>query len=330
MFKIGIKRHGMRVGWCVLVLLALGAVDRAVLANVGRKSSANRFHTKLEKITAHRGSAALILGNSTTEQWLTPAFLAEVLGTPSEEVTDATLSGCYPSCSHNVVSQLLAQNRHYDRVFLGLNLYELCEAVSRRRLLEETSGRPLADFPELLGMHLRSMDPATSFGRFVGVTASDVYSDAFFVQRYYFQSIYGETKRHDAHAWYSPSGRSPAAKRKRFRAECGYGDAETAMTKAVLHSLLVDLSQLSNHTFLLLLPDKALASKASGAEQRWVTHRAVMRQLAQATPHVDLLDLSVGEHVAEHYFRDPIHLTKRGYQKQKAAFQRALRALAAP
>ena len=97
------------------------------------------------------------------------------------------------------------------------------------------------------------------------------------------------------------------------------------MMKSVLADVLDDLDAMTERTFLLLLPDRSLARGKGDVKHRWQLHRDFVEGLVDGRPGVTLIDLSRGRHVQPRFFRDEVHLTRRGVVLQTRAFRRALK-----
>jgi hypothetical protein len=315
--------------WLMVVTGALLGVDGLVMAPIGAKSDANRFRTSLKRIVNHGDAEALILGSSTTGQWLDSRFLARTLKVPRGRILGATLSGCYASCSWNVVRQLRAAGRRFEQAYIGISHYQTCERPTRKRIYEATTGLPLRDWPLAFQAFALGQRPAETFARFWGVQLSTAYADAFFAQSFYAKAAFGRPSADGAHRWAS-DGKRPGSKGSTWRPYCGYEDAEVRFEQAVLHRLMDDLGAIARRTFVIVLPDRELAKGGADVKARWAKHRAFLRGLENDHDHVTLVDLSRGKHVRTRNFRDGVHWTKNGVRLHRAAFRRAHAEVRAP
>lgn len=327
--------NARRVNWLALglVLVALFALDRQLGPRSGKGSEFGLLENQTKRLATKPKAKVLILGQSTTGQWLTPGNLSHLLGVPTSKILDGHLSGCQPDCTYAEVRRLLAEKRHFKEAFFGVNLYTLCEGESRRRVASQLVTLPLADTFTLANHYWNTEEPTRYFGALAALSISRAYLDPDFVQR----QLTG--------AWIDPRARSNywmdegfvdqlARGGKPLRQNvptkdrsCALGDDEIAFKKSILESLLGDLEQLSDRTYLMALPDRSLVKTRTDSEtaRRFTKFVELMRDAASSHPKIKFLDLASPGPRARSHYRDAFHLTGAGMIHQNRVLIRALR-----
>ena len=97
-----------------------------------------------------------------------------------------------------------------------------------------------------------------------------------------------------------------------------------ALKLAFTNALLDDLGELSEITYLMLLPDQSRALKDPMHQQRWAAHVAAHKKLVSGRPWVKLLDLTAPDEIKPHHFKDGFHLKRSAYRQQQARLKKAL------
>ena len=97
-----------------------------------------------------------------------------------------------------------------------------------------------------------------------------------------------------------------------------------ALKLAFTAALLDDLKDLSEMTYLMLLPDQSRALKEPLHQQRWAAHIAAHEKLVSRRPWVKLLDLSAPDFIRAHHFKDGFHLKRSAYKEQQQRLRNAL------
>lgn len=326
--------NARRVNWLALglVLVALFALDRQLGPRSGKGSEYGLLENQTKRLVTKPKAKVLILGQSTTGQWLTPSNLGHLLGIPASKILDGHLSGCQPDCTYAEVRRLLAEKRHFKEAFFGVNLYTLCEGESRRRVASEVVTLPLADTFTLANHYWNTEEPTRYFGALAALSVSKAYLDPDFVQRQLF-GAWIDPKAHSDY-WMDQGivdqlalGRRPQRLNRPTRdRSCALEDDEIAFKMSIIESLLTDLEQLSDRTFLMALPDRSLVKTSKDPEtaRRWTKFVELMRKVTSTHPKVTFLDVaSPGPRMRSQY-RDSFHLTGTGMVHQNRVLVRLL------
>jgi hypothetical protein len=239
-----------------------------------------------------------------------------MFGLRTDDVLDAHINGCHQDCTWAEVRRLLAEGHHFDVAFYGTNLFQLCEYPHTKRALQQRELLPPADRLDLLRLYLHSQHPLAQVGRFVGGGISAVYADTTATQREAALRVLGRAD--PDRAWVRPALEEPAQP-----PACAYGADEVAYKRAVSAALFADLGRLAERTYVLLLPDATLDSRDPAHVRAWERHRALHRELAQASEHVVLIDLAIA-HPAEDY-TDGVHLQPQAGVEQRRLLYKQLR-----
>ena len=123
-----------------------------------------------------------------------------------------------------------------------------------------------------------------------------------------------------AYRWYRDD--APAASEV---LSCRYEDDDIAYKHAISEALLDDLQGLADHVFLMMLPDRSVGLDESEHGARWQKHLALHRAMADARPHVTLIDLVHDGVRDERMFRDGFHLNRQGMAIQQRLFTRRMK-----
>ena len=92
-------------------------------------------------------------------------------------------------------------------------------------------------------------------------------------------------------------------------------------------SMVDDLKALTDHVYIMLLPDRSVALADPEHRRRWAAHLALHRYLAASRDWVTIIDLVPDGVKTARDFTDGFHLHKRGKKQQLALFDRRLEAL---
>ena len=271
---------------------------------------ANRPHAKVA-----------IMGSSTSKDWLPERELARLVGVRAGQVLDAHINGCHQGCTWAQVRALRAQGRRFKYIFFGTNLFQLCEDIHSKRVLQQQMMLPRADIPELFGLYARAEQPLQYMSRFIGMQASDAYGDTRVIQSSLARSLFGRGRR--GHEWRWVSARRPARARKVN--VCTYEPERVAYKRAVSQALYRDLSAMAEHVFIMLLPDPSVGQAEHRA--KWDDHYELQRSLIKAHSNVHLVDLVDEGARSWSSFRDSIHLHRRAMPAQLKLFKRRVREL---
>jgi hypothetical protein len=315
-----------------LVLATLLLLDRTLAPDGEKGSEYGLLQRQARRLEGERNASVLVLGQSTTGQWLTPRNLGKILRRPARSVLDGHLSGCHPDCSYAEVRKLVADGRHFRETFFGVNLFTLCEGEARRRVASELLTLPLEDTWLMARHYWHAEQPTEFLGSMAALLVSHGYRDPEFVQRRVFgelmsprgkPSLWIEQRRVDAIA---NRGRHPKKKPQPDRS-CSLEPEDIGFKMSVLDALIADLSALSDHTYLLALPDRTLRDRSSNPEmaRRWTRFVTLLREVAASRPGVELLDLATDGPSKSSHYRDSFHLSPAGIRYQNRALKRALR-----
>jgi len=308
--------------YIVPTLLALWFLDQWLSRDrtVGWERNAIRGYEW--RWTKADGKRVALFGSSTAVDWLPARFVARLLGVKEDEVLDAHINGCHQDCTHAVVRRAVLEGRRFEATFFGVNLFQQCDDLHPKRILQQQTVLPTRDLPLALGLYLRAEQPLQAMGRFLGNTLSGAYGDTAALQAQWRRDWLGAPRPGDAHRWYS--ARAPAKRPPPF---CDYAPEHVAYKLAVTGALLDDLGTISGRVYLLLLPDVTLSMlDEPGRREAWEAHRAAHRALAASRPFVRLIDLSVDGASEPADFSDGFHLSRRGVMRQQRLLTRELQA----
>ncbi|MBU0552821.1 hypothetical protein KKF91_19665 [Myxococcota bacterium] len=264
-----------------------------------------------------------ILGSSTSKDWLPRHWLGQQIGRPPADILDAHINGCHQGCTWASVQRLRQRQHRFDMVFMGTNLFQLCEYPHSKRVLQQQMQTPATAIPALFGIYASAEQPLLYMGRFLGMTLSGAYGDPLAVQSAAAREVFGPGKRGQAWRWSRPRPLSADDTPR-----CTYSPSAVALKRAFTEALLDDLLDISDHVYLMLLPERAMADPKDAQLQAALTaHRALHAALAEARPGVTLIDLIEGGALERNQYRDSIHLNARGVPVQQRLFAQRLKAL---
>lgn len=270
----------------------------------------------LQRMRASSARSVVLLGSSTSRDWLPPRSLAAIFGVRTEDVLDAHINGCHQDCTWAQVRRMLENGRHFDVAFYGTNLFQLCEYPHTKRELQQRELLPASDRLALLELYAHSQHPLAHVGRFVGGAISEVYADTTATQREGARRLLG--REDPDRSWIAAP---PDAAREPPR--CSYDEDAIAYKTAASRALLEDLGRLADRTYLLLLPDATRLSDDPDDIAAWEAHRALHRELADRYAHVTLIDLAAPR-PAEDY-TDGVHLRPQVGVEQRRLLHERLR-----
>ena len=311
--------------YIVPTLLALWFLDQVLSRDrsVGWERNAMRGYEW--RWTKADGRGVILLGSSTAVDWLTPEYLAPLLGVRQNQLLDAHVNGCHQDCAHAIVRRAVQEDRHFKLAIVGVNQFQQCDDLHPKRILQQHTLLPTRDLPAALARHARGEQPLLAAGRLLGNTLSGAYGDTNFLQGEWRDRLLGEHAPKQAHRWYTPV--APPRPPPPF---CDYAPARVAYKLAVTEAMLDDLGQISDRVVLVLLPDISLSQPDPERAAAWSTHRERHQQIAASRPFVTLIDLSEGGAKDPADFKDGHHLSKRGRSIQQRLFARALAAAGLP
>lgn len=318
----------------LVVLVGLWGLDRSLAPRGDRGSEYGTIQKQARRLETKPDASILVLGQSTTGRWLTPRNLGRLLKKPQAKILDAHLSGCHPDCSYAEVRNLLAQGRHFDEVYFGVNLFTLCEGESRRRVAAELLTLPVEDTFAMARHYFAAQEPTRYFGALAALTVSHAYWDPAYVQRR-LSGGWGLPKK--ARDWWmsqrdvdlvSSDQRVPKSKKPNQDRSCAVDEEpRVAFKMSVLEALMKDLGRLADHTYLMALPDRTLTARRSNREmqKRWDTFTRLLRDVAQSEPTVEFVDLASHGPPHPSHYRDSFHLSALGIKYQNRQLSHYLR-----
>src|SRR5262245_61477172 len=101
---------------------------------------------RLDKSSAREG---ILLGSSTSADWLPTPMIERMLGAASGGVVDAHINGCHQDCTHAEVLKLLGEKRHYRFALYATNQFQMCEYEESKRVMHQRMMTPAEDLPEV-------------------------------------------------------------------------------------------------------------------------------------------------------------------------------------
>lgn len=317
-----VRRALALVQWTLALALVPGLVwlDRELSddGTLGRERHAVRGG--LMRI-AERPDAdgVVILGSSTSRDWIAIHWLPRVFGEEPQDVLDAHVNGCHQGCAWAEVRRLLAQGRHFRVALFGTNQFQMCEEEHSKRVLQHRELAPEGDvLPDLLA-YLHAQRPLRWIARHAFGTLSGVYADTLSVQKKLGDPILGKASRRANRAFIRPVSDAHRT------VWCPYSDRDIAYKRALSRRLYVDLARLADETFILLLPDRSLVEGGPQVQAAWERHRQVQRELVAEHESLHLLDFTAGQQYSHDDFKDPVHVTMRHGGRMRARFQTLLR-----
>ena len=289
----------------------------------------NTVRNALARQATNKTSGVVLLGSSTSADWLPVALLARLTRHRATDVLDAHINGCHQPCTYAEVRGLLARERNFDLAFFGTSLFQACEYRHSKRQLQDALLLPTSDTARLFANYAHASEPLDYMARYLASLTSGAYGDTEVLQDGGRRSLFGAPT---AKSWTWSSTVAPPSPPI---SSCDFTDEAIAYKLAVTAALLDDLGRLSKHTVLMLLPDATLSDPSPVHVERWIRFRQTHEALVSGRSWVTLLDLSTDAaadtakdtfaHRPEH-FRDGIHLSPAGMKLQQALLEKKLAA----
>ncbi len=305
------------------VLLGLWFLDNALSKDRYIGWERNSVRNSAHRWAARKKAKVVILGSSTSKDWIKPSWLAKQVGKRPGDVLDAHINGCHQGCTYAEVRRLLDRGRHFEVAFFGTNLFQLCEFAHSKRVLQQTLMLPSHDIPRLFGIYTHAEQPLQYMARFAGIKLSGAYGDTAALQRGFKEGLWGKGRRGHEHRWY----RKRRPRKDKPPLSCAYSDDEVAYKWALSEALFDDLAELAERSYLLFLPDRTASLDDPDHQERWRRHRALHEAAAAARPHLEFVDLVTDGPTDPKYFRDGYHLSSKGMKLQRALFEKRMKAL---
>lgn len=272
-----------------------------------------------KRLKASKARNTILLGSSTSVDWLRPKMVEKLFRLSSGTVVDAHVNGCHQGCTFSQVKGLLKKRKHYKRAFYGTNEFQICEEDHSKRIMQHQMMLPVEDLPELFAQYSQAQQPLRNIARYFGITLSSVYGDTNFLQRQWSHKLIGAPRRGRDHRWYKK-------KRKRTMKEhwCDYSPDKVAYKLSLSKALYGSMLRLADDVFILLLPDQTLSDKDPEKKRVWQLHRKSHQQIADSDEHLHLIDLSQGGAHLPRHFRDGYHLSGEGTRIQQTLLAKLL------
>ncbi|MCA9694920.1 MAG: hypothetical protein KC636_35405 [Myxococcales bacterium] len=306
---------------CALALLPLLAwADRALSDHGALGWERNAVRGGLAKLAKQPdASGVLLLGSSTSRDFLRMAWLAAQFRVAPAEAVDGHINGCHQGCTWAEVRRLLAEGRHFEVAVFGVNLLQMCEHAHSKRVLQHRLLLPRGETLSLWRHYLRAEAPLRYVARSIFGAVSETYADTTSVQTRLREALWDKPRRGQEHRWYRRD--RPATTRIRT---CDYEPDAVAYKLGLTAAILDDLERLADRSYLLLLPDQSLSVEEPDVQQAWARHREAMAALTEARPWVRLVDLTGDGPWTAERFRDGVHLSRRSYARQRRQLAREL------
>lgn len=276
--------------------------------------------------TAKRSYASglVVLGSSTSADWLPMHWLPRVFHLPPRQVVDGHVNGCHQGCTWAEVRRLLWQGRHFQVALFGTNQFQMCEHEHSKRVLQHRELAPPGQWWPDVETYLYAQRPLRWIARYALGELSGAYADTSAVQKRFGEPVLGNAwKRRHLRFVRPHDGAAP-------RVFCPYGDDDVAYKRELSRRLYADLARLADDVYILLLPDRTLAEGDPAVEAAWERHRRLQAELVAEHPRVHLLDLTAGQAYAADDFSDAIHLQRRMRGRQRTRFVSLLREAGVP
>ncbi len=261
----------------------------------------------------------VILGSSTSRDWITFKRLSRFLGEEQANVLDAHINGCHQGCSWAQVRRLLKEGRHFRVALYGVNQFQFCDEGHSKRVLQHRMLVPPADIPALFGHYLTAEEPLRKVGQFLLGALSTAYADPRFVRTRFRRGLFGRERPRRANGWAKEVGPDPPR-----RVACSYEDDAVAFKEGLTVDLLDDVVTLADDVYLLMLPDATLAASNTDVKLAWRRHREFLEDVASTRPSVTLVDLTATGPWTAGMFKDGAHLQRSVFPAQFRALLEAL------
>ena len=264
-------------------------------------------------------SGVILLGSSTSRDWIRIARLPRQFGEDKADVLAAQVNGCQQGCTWAEVRRLLSEGRHFRVALFGTNQYQMCEHEHSKRVLQHRSLAPAGDAGAFLSAYLHTERPLRWIGRYLFGAVSGAYADTAAVQHRLGREWMGRDRIREELFYIRPDAPPEPLEL------CAYSARDVAYKRELSRRLFADLAQLADRVFILILPDRSLADADDPAIARaWDAHRQLHEELAAAHDNVVVLDLTAGEVYAHEDFKDGVHLVRDRYARQRDALAREL------
>ena len=300
----------------------------------------NSVRNSLDRWENRTHARVAIMGSSTSKDWLPGRYLQTLFGLKRGQVVDAHINGCHQGCTWSSVRRMRQRQRmkrcrwtgpdrceppkrkRFDAVFFGTNLFQMCEDGHSKRVLQHQSLLPTEDIGRLFAIYAAAKQPLEHMGRYLGMSLSGAYGDTRAIRDYWSTRLLGRGPASSAHRWY----RKRAEPGQSEVLSCDYADDNVALKLTFTAALLDDLRDLSEMTYVMLLPDRSRALKDPVHQARWAAHISAHQKLVSTRPWVKLLDLTAPNQIKPHHFKDGFHLKRSAYKQQQNRLRDALAA----
>ena len=304
----------------VATLLALTQVD-AWLSDDGTVGNRRRYLRAAEK-RLHENPQATIayFGQSTIDQWLNRGTLARTLDVPTHAVVNQHIGSCHPGCTFAQTRKLLAEGRRFEQVYFGVNLYALCEAPMPGRVLMHAELLPADEVVTLVPHYLGAEKPLAYLGQLVGVSISGAYAAGGGV-RHHLRDVLGlpqpKARKHQ-HQWARAERRGSM-----WMPTCDFERDDLTLKTGFVVETLRNLTALSDRVFYLALPDRTLDEPE--VRTQWPALLERHRAEVERVDGVVFIDLITDGVRGARFFRDGVHLNRRGQTAQAKLLEQKLR-----
>lgn len=303
---------------CALVLVPVGALDQWL--SQGRRPRLSYMRLLDQRLAAKPDADIALMGQSTIAKWLVDGDrFARMYRLPATEVVGAQIGGCDYTCSFAQARRLLARGHHFQQIYFGANLYQMCEDARSWRVFTPLALIPWPDLPELLRVWSHGEKPLSYYGRALGMAVSQAYDDSIAAHERVATTL-GLPRPQKPR--FQPRWARPVRNPVNWSPSCRYGDEEIALKTAAVQRLLPDLTRLADEVYYLALPDRSLGDrKYRRAFAKFVEHQ---RALASAVPRVTFVDLTTEGARERADYTDGAHLSAQGIKKQSALLKQKL------
>lgn len=317
------RRMARRVGYllaaCALPLL-LFSLDRWVSdrGTLGWERNAVRGGlARVDKLP--EASGVVVLGSSTSRDWLRMRALAFLYRIPRDQVVDAHINGCHQACTWAEVRNMLARGRHFEYAFYGLNHFQMCEEPHSKRVLQHRMLLPREQTFDLWKLYAHAKMPQWYIARSIVAAGAQGPADTAAVRaklRYY---TVGRPQPGQSHRWSTANPPSPP--RVRY---CSYNEDEVRYKLEATRMLFDDLKHLATVSNVMILPDESLSHTTPAITKAWAAHRKALHELAASRPWIELIDMTEGGPWTPERFTDGVHLHQHEYGGQRRRLSHAV------
>jgi hypothetical protein len=261
-----------------------------------------------------------LMGQSTIGKWLVDGDrFARMYELSPKDVVGAQIGGCDYTCSYAEAKNLLHRGKHFEQIYYGANLYQMCEDPRSWRVFTPLVLIPEQDLFGLLSLWGHARQPLSYYGRALGMQLSSAYDDSISSRKHLARELgMLEERRGGTQGRWAREIKRP----KSWSPSCDYQPDDIALKTEAVKRLLRDLARLSDHVYWMAFPDRMRGEpKYRDVWRKFVAHH---RAMAEAVPNVTFVDLATEGAAKRSEYTDGAHLSPAGMKTQSALLQKKL------